>query len=125
MRIALSQLDASKRDLNDSASWIISDFFDKVRVVDWLSQLKDLLLPLPLDCMRPGRFLPQSSSANASAMCATWVGRLLRLAPGCISPRARPLRREQSAGDVKHAPAATGCIPSFTVSLPFGSINGL
>lgn len=30
LRIALSQLDARKRDLNDSASWIISDFFDKV-----------------------------------------------------------------------------------------------
>ncbi|KAI7842840.1 hypothetical protein COHA_003585 [Chlorella ohadii] len=29
MRIALSQLDASKRDLNDSRSWLIADFFDK------------------------------------------------------------------------------------------------
>lgn len=125
MRIALSQLDASKRDLNDSASWIISDFFDKVRVAAWLNQLMNRLLPLPLDCMRPERFRPRSSSANASAMCATWVGALLCLAPGCISPRARPPRREQSAVDVTHAPTATGCIPSLTASLPFGSINCL
>ena len=33
LRIALSQLDARKRDLNDSASWVISDFFDKVRAL--------------------------------------------------------------------------------------------
>lgn len=33
MRIAVSQLDASKRDLNDSASWIIENFFDKVKAV--------------------------------------------------------------------------------------------
>lgn len=33
MRIALSQLDASKRDLNDSRSWLIADFFDKARTI--------------------------------------------------------------------------------------------
>lgn len=103
LRVGLSQLDASKQDLNDSASWVVDNFFDAVR-----------------GCAR------QAGQAGGGRLAlVVWVGRQMVGDVGMVNAQAVThgclylLALAILQADLKSALTSTDYIPCWTGSSTF------